>query len=197
MDIQRFLVFVVLISISCMQLNAAPPVAQPANNSLPASQSQKSPVKKKSPELVKLAKEAEQIKSDLIELNRELYNFEEQLLYPTETQLAVFLSLDAKTTFTLDSIEVLLDDKLVATHLYNKSELAALKKGGVQKIYLGSLADGQHKLTAQFNGQGADNSYFRRKKALKFTKENKAKYIQMEVIESAGKREPLFKVKQW
>jgi hypothetical protein len=145
----------------------------------------------------KIVKEADQIKKDLIAINKELYRFEEDLLYPTNTQLAVFLSLSSDSTFVLDSIDLLLDDKLVSSHLYKGTELNALKKGGVQRIYLGSLADGKHKLTAQFNGQGANNSYFRRKKALKFNKEHNAKFIQMEVSESSTTREPLFKVKQW
>ena len=193
MDTLRLLFLFVVLLTTGFQLNAAPPAGNNQSSAAVKSDAQK----KRAPEVSKLAKEAEQLKKRLVELNRDLYTYEEQLLYPTETQLAVFLSLRADTTFKLDSVELLLDDKLVATHLYQESELNALKKGGIQKIYLGSLADGRHKLTAKFNGQGADKSYFRRKKALTFTKENKAKYIQMEISESSTKREPLFKYTQW
>jgi len=144
-----------------------------------------------------LVEQAEKIKKELIQLNRELYQFEEDLLYPANTQLAVFLSLSEDSKFLLDSIELRLDDQMVSSYLYTESEIDALKKGGVQRIYLGSLSDGSHKLTAQFNGQGANDRYFRRKKALRFTKDHDAKFIQMVISESSTTREPLFKVKQW
>jgi len=144
-----------------------------------------------------LIKEAEQLKKELVELNQELYQFEEELLYPANTQLGVFLSMAQENTFLLDSIEIRLDDKLITSYLYNDKEISALKKGGIQRLYLGSLSDGRHKLTARFNGQGANNRYFRRKKALPFTKGPDAKFIQLVVSESQTTREPLFKVKQW
>lgn len=196
MDIQRLIAIVIFLFVPFISLNAAPP-AQELTPASSVKGTKKNANVKRSAEISKLTKEAEQIKKSLIDLNRDLYVFEEKLLYPTETQFAVFLSLRSDTSFTLDSVELLLDDKLVATHLYSESELEALAKGGIQKLFLGSLADGRHKLTAQFHGQNADKSYFKRKKALKFTKENKAKYIQMEISENAAKREPLFKVKQW
>lgn len=144
-----------------------------------------------------IVREAEKIKKDIIELNRRLYQFEENLLYPSNTQLAVFLSYAENTAFVLDSVELRLDEKLVSTSIYQESELAALKNGGIQRIYLGSLEDGKHKLTVQFNGQGRNDRYFRRKKALNFVKEEQARFIQLIVTEDRATSEPLFKVKQW
>lgn len=144
-----------------------------------------------------LIKEADKLKKELIELNSQLYAFEEDLLYPANTQLGVFLSMSADSSFILDSIEIRLNDKLVTSYLYNESEISSLKNGGIQRLYLGSLADGRHKLTAKFNGQGANNQYFRRKKAFSFTKEQSAKFIQLVVTENSSLNEPLFKVKAW
>jgi len=144
-----------------------------------------------------IVKQTEEIKSKVIKLNRELYRFEEDLLYPTNTQLAVFLSISPQSHFKLDSIELLLDEKLVASYLYKENEIFALKKGGIQRLYLGSLSDGKHKLTAQFNGQKASSNYFRLKKAFNFTKEHDAKFIQMVISESTTTHDPLFKVKLW
>lgn len=144
-----------------------------------------------------LQKEVEDLKKDLIELNRELYQFEESLLYPTDTQLAVFLSISNESSFKLDSIELRLDNKVISSHLYKENELSALKNGGIQRLYVGSLSDGKHKLTAQFNGQGTSSRYFRRNKSLNFTKAPKAKFIQLVVSEDSKSREPIFKVKQW
>lgn len=144
-----------------------------------------------------LVSEAEKIKKEIIQINQELYKFQEELLYPTNTQLAIFLSYSEKTAFVLDSIEINLDGNLVSSALYRDSEIDALKKGGIQRIYLGSLSDGKHKLSMQFNGQGQNERYFRRKKVLNFIKEEKARYIQLIVSDNNVSGEPLFKVKQW
>lgn len=153
--------------------------------------------KKVNENLNALVSEAEKIKKEIISINQELYKFQEELLYPTNTQLAIFLSYSEKTAFVLDSIEINLDGKLVSSALYRDSEIDALKKGGIQRVYLGSLSDGKHKLSMQFNGQGQNERYFRRKKVLNFVKEEKARFIQLIVSDNNVSGEPLFKVKQW
>lgn len=150
-----------------------------------------------SAEEASIEQKAEKLKQDIIDLNRKLYLYEEQLLYPTDTQIAIFLSMAAGTSFKLDSIDLKIDNNLITSHLYKENELSALTKGGIQRLYVGSLADGKHKLTARFNGQGGGSQYFRRNKSLSFTKKAKAKYIQLVITESPQSREPVFKVKQW
>lgn len=145
----------------------------------------------------KLNKEAELLKQELIKLNQDLSQFEQSLLYPPEVQVSVFLSLSDKTRFRLDSIEILIDDALVASHLYQEGDINALKTGGIQQLYLGSVNPGKHKLSASFNGQGRNGRYFRKKKSLSFTKNASARFIQLIVSESPGSGEPQFKVKQW
>lgn len=144
-----------------------------------------------------IVNEAEKIKQEIIKINQELYRFQESLLYPANTQLAIFLSYSDNSSFVLDSIEITLDDQLVSSALYRESEIEALKKGGIQRVYLGSLSDGKHKLSMQFNGQGQNDRYFRRKKVLSFVKEEKARYIQLIVSDNNLTGEPVFKVKQW
>ena len=144
-----------------------------------------------------LVNEAEKIKQEIIKINQDLYKFQESLLYPANTQLAIFLSYAERSAFALDSIEINLDGQLVSSALYRESEIEALKKGGIQRVYLGSLSDGKHKLSIQFNGQGQNDRYFRRKKILSFVKEEQARYIQLIVSDNNSTGEPVFKVKQW
>jgi hypothetical protein len=144
-----------------------------------------------------IVNEVEKIKQEIIKINQDLYHFQESLLYPANTQLAVFLSYAENSVFALDSIEINLDGQLVASALYRDTEIEALKKGGIQRVYLGSLSDGKHKLTIQFNGQGQNDRYFRRKKILSFVKEEQARYIQLIVSDNNSTGEPVFKVKQW
>ncbi|HEX7374275.1 MAG TPA: hypothetical protein VF277_04830, partial [Steroidobacteraceae bacterium] len=72
------------------------------------------------------------LKKQVVDLNRDLFKLEEELLYPASTQVAVFLSVDVGTFFALDSVTVKVDDKEVAHYLYTDREVEALHRGGVQ-----------------------------------------------------------------
>ncbi|MEJ2142510.1 MAG: AraC family transcriptional regulator [Gammaproteobacteria bacterium] len=102
----------------------------------------------------KLSKDIQNIKKEIINLNRDLFILEEDLLFPANTQFSVFLSMDIGEYFSLDSVQIKIDDKIVANHLYTTREAEALKRGGVQRLYLGNLASGEHEIVAFFVGQG-------------------------------------------
>lgn len=144
-----------------------------------------------------LSKQAQQLKKELVEISSALDRYESELLYPAEVKVAVFLSLANQTRFKLDSIELYIDDELVSSHLYQNDEITALRAGGKQQLFQGSVQPGSHKLTASFNGQGRTGGYFKRKKALSFDKKASARYIELVVNESPTTGEPIFKVKQW
>ncbi len=93
-----------------------------------------------------LDEQVQEIKSDVLGIAAELNQLEEKLLYPSNTQVAVFVSLVSGETFRLDSVEIQLDGKPVAHHLYSFKELEALQKGGVQRIYTGNVRSGEHDL---------------------------------------------------
>ena len=106
-----------------------------------------------------LDEQVQEIKSDVLGIAAELNQLEEKLLYPSNTQVAVFVSLAGGETFRLDSVEIQLDGEPVAHHLYTFKELEALRKGGVQRIYAGNVRSGEHHLQVRVLGKtegGAD-----------------------------------------
>ena len=106
-----------------------------------------------------LDEQVQEIKSDALSIAAELNQLEEKLLYPSNTQVAVFVSLAGGETFRLDSVEIQLDGTPVAHHLYTFKELEALQHGGVQRIYTGNVRSGQHDLQVSVIGKtggGAD-----------------------------------------
>ena len=136
-------------------------------------------------------------KADVIALNRDLLVLEEELLFPANTQVAVFVSMDVGELFALDSVQIRLDDKLVSTYLYTPLEVQALHRGGVQRVYLGNLNSGKHELVAFFTGKGPHERDYRRGANVKFEKTTEAKYIELRIQDSAGKLQPEFDVKLW
>src|SRR5450755_1742568 len=121
------------------------------------------------------------VKSDVIKLNRDLIVLEEELLFPANTQVALFVSMDVGKMFELDSVQVKLDDKLVASYLYTPLEVQALHRGGVQRVYLGNLRTGEHELAAFFTGKGPHERDYKRGATVKFEKGAEAKYIELRI----------------
>ena len=136
-------------------------------------------------------------KADVIKLNRDLLVLEEELLFPANTQVALFVSMDVGKMFQLDSVQVKLDDKVVANYLYTALEVEALHRGGVQRVYLGNLKNGKHELVAFFTGKGPHERDYKRGANVKFEKTGEAKYIELRIQDSAGKLQPEFDVKLW
>jgi hypothetical protein len=136
-------------------------------------------------------------KGDVIRLNRDLLVLEEELLFPANTQLALFVSMDVGKLFELDSVQVKIDDKLVANYLYTPAEVKALHRGGVQRVYIGSLRAGEHTLTAFFTGGGPHARDYKRATTLKFDKGTDPKYIELQIKDSTAKLQPEFDIKVW
>jgi hypothetical protein len=137
------------------------------------------------------------VKGDVIELNRDLMVLEEELLFPASTQVAVFLSMDVGKLFSLDSVQVKLDDNVVANYLYAPGEVQALHRGGVQRLYLGNLRAGEHELVALFVGSGPYARDYRRGATLSFKKGTEPKYIELQIKDNTDKLQPEFEVKTW
>ena len=137
------------------------------------------------------------VKSDVIKLNRDLLVLEEELLFPANTQVALFVSMDVGKMFELDSVQIKLDDKMVSSYLYTPNEVSALHRGGVQRIYLGNLRTGDHELVAFFTGKGPHDRDYKRGATVKFEKGSDPKYIELRIKDSMGKLQPEFDVKVW
>ncbi len=139
----------------------------------------------------------QEAKREAAQFNRDLQQLEEDLLYPASSQLAVFVSLEVGKAFTLDSVQIKLDDKVVANYLYSASELAALQRGGVQRLYLGNLRVGEHELVATLTGAGPSEGGYKRSVSQRFEKTAEAKFIQLRIEDAGAKSQPEFSVKVW
>jgi hypothetical protein len=144
-----------------------------------------------------LDQEVQGLKKDVIELNKDLFVLEEELLFPANTQVAVFLSMDVGTFFALDSVTIKIDNKEVANYLYTAREADALLKGGVHRIYLGNQKVGKHELVAFFTGKGPVERDYRRGASITFDKGVGAKYLELKITDRVSKHQPEFTVKDW
>ncbi len=139
----------------------------------------------------------QQLKAEVIRLNRDLLVLEEELLYPAGTQVALFVSMDVGKLFELESVQIKLDDKVVASYLYTPLEVQALHRGGVQRLHVGNLRAGEHQLVALFTGRGPHERDYKRGTTLQFEKGTEPRYIELRIKDKLAKLQPEFEVKVW
>lgn len=139
-----------------------------------------------------VAEQLQQLRKEVVALNRDLFVLEEDLLFPSSTQVVVYLAMDVGTYFNLDAVELVIDDKVVTHHLYTEKQIQALFKGGVQKLHIDNLAQGEHQLSAFFIGKGPQDREYKRATSIKFTKTAEAKSLELSIIDSSVKQQPVF-----
>ncbi len=139
----------------------------------------------------------EQLKSEVVELNQELFELEEQLLYPATTSVAVFVSMEDVEDFELNSIKLNLDQADVTSYLYSQQQVSALRRGGIQKIYTGNLKPGMHKLTAVILGKDRDGQALKRSVVVEFGKARSSKYLEIKISNNEKKSKPNFAIVEW
>ena len=143
------------------------------------------------------SEQLEQLKQQVIQLNRELFLLEEELLFPPQTQLAVFLSVDSGQFFQLDSVELLLNDQPVEGHLYTAQQWHALQRGAIQPLFKGNIKAGEHSLTAVFIGKGPDKRDYRRAVNHRFNKAEDAVLLELQIKDRSSDYQPDFIVQPW
>ncbi len=114
--------------------------------------------------------QVQEIKSDVLSIASELGNLEERLLYPSNTQIALFVALAEGESFRLDAVQVEINGELATHHIYSYKELEALQKGGVQRIYTGNVPTGDHQLTVTMMGKLKNGSDLEQSDSFVFAK---------------------------
>lgn len=141
---------------------------------------------------VPLDSDLERIKTELLKLKRDLVILEEDLLFPASSQVAVFLSMDIGELFQLDAVSVKLNGREVAHHLYTDKQVDALYRGGIQKLFVGNVKQGQNRLTAFFTGRGPSGRDYRRATSVEFDKTFEPAFVELAISDSGAKYQPEF-----
>jgi len=141
--------------------------------------------------------DVQDLKKEVLDLNRDLFLLEEELLFPANSQVAFFISMDVGEYFDLDSVNLKVDGKEVANYLYTEREVGALVRGGVQRLHIANLKTGDHELTAIFIGKGPNTRDYRRGATMSFNKGIGAKYLELEITDRVKKQQPEFVIKEW
>jgi hypothetical protein len=143
-----------------------------------------------------LDEQVQDIKKDVLELTSELSRLEEKLLFPSNTQVSLFVSMNGDKDFVLDSMQIKVDNKVVAQHLYTYKEIEALRAGGVQRIYTGNIKTGDHQLVASFIGRNKSGNEYQRSEKYTVTKAVGPKFVEIKISGSSASDQTL-SFKDW
>ncbi len=146
---------------------------------------------------ISLNQQIQDVKAQTLELNRDLFILEEELLFPDNTQVAVFLSMDIGKFFTLDAVKLTIDGEVASHFLYTKRQVDALHRGGVHRLHQGNLKAGEHEVIAVFTGKGPQGRDYRRATELTLNKERGAKHLELKIVDSEARRQPQFSIREW
>ena len=148
-------------------------------------------------EFRQMDQDVQALKKEVLDLNRDLFLLEEELLFPANSQVAFFISMDVGEYFELDSVQIKIDGKEVANYLYTEREAGALLRGGVHRVHMANLKTGDHELVAIFTGKGPQTRDYRRGATMNFNKGIGAKYLELEITDRVKKQQPEFVIKEW
>lgn len=128
-------------------------------------------------------------------VERDIALLEEELLYPPSSRVAVYLSMDVGALFGLDAVKVVLNGREVAHHLYTERQVAALRRGALQELYVGNVPPGENELSAFFIGTGPSGRAFKRAAEVTFEKSFDPVMVELVISDDAGKRQPEFEAR--
>jgi hypothetical protein len=173
-----------ILALSCVALSALQAAPVQGSKDAERKDTKKTEQKAATPDqrqMRDLDEQVQQTKSDVLSIAAELNQLEEKLLYPSGTQVAIFVALAKGDELRLDAVRLQIDGQLVAHYIYSAKELEALRKGGVQRIYVGNVATGDHKLNVLVDGKLKSGSDFNRTEHFTFHKEVKPKLVELTV----------------
>jgi hypothetical protein len=143
-----------------------------------------------------LDEQVQEVKSDVLSIAAELNQLEEKLLYPSDTHVAVFVSLAHGETLRLDAVQIQIDGQQATHYIYSFKELDALRKGGVQRIYTGNVATGAHDIEVSVSAKLASGKDYTQTEHFPFTKEIKPKLLGVPLA-GPDAAQPGIRVEDW
>lgn len=141
--------------------------------------------------------QVETLKKEMLDLGRDITVLEDVLMYPAETRVSVYLAADSGNYFTIDKVKLLLNGKLVKTYEYNDREKKGFVKGSAQRLFIGNLRQGKHKLVAFVEGIGPRGRHYKRGAVLQFIKQPKAQIFKLLIEDDAHRQKPNFVIKEY
>jgi hypothetical protein len=160
-----------------------------------SSQAEERPESRES--FIELDSEIQAIKAEILEINREILLLEEASLYPQGEQLVILVSIATGDSVAPQRITLRLDDDTVSQHDYSVSEVTALHQGGVHRLYVGRLNEGEHRLDISLFGMLARDKDFRQQHSVTVNKSPGRKFMELQLGLEKNTSKPGVNIHEW
>lgn len=114
---------------------------------------------KEIPSVSELDKASQELMSHIIKLQGKRLALQREIQHPPQTRWTVFLTLTKKAEanngkiLTLTDVRLELDGNRITSQEYSTNERRALRYGGADQLYIGSLKSSRHRATVTIGGQ--------------------------------------------
>jgi len=172
----------------------------PAKAGLTTAAAPVSQASKKNPEsFQKLDGEADSVMREVLDLSSDIAILDEQQNNPPQNQLVVLVTLQPQPSnfFELDTIELTIDNEIVAAHPYNEQDMAALTKGGGHRLYMANLPSGQHELTAVFVAKIPRDPDYRQEASYDFISGVNRTLLELYINNGKNNGYPQLTIREW
>lgn len=141
--------------------------------------------------------QVQSLKRDILGFSRDLHSLMKEALFPSETQVAVYISAASTIGFQVSSLQISLDGKAIANRVYSPAENGALREGGVQRIFVGRVDPGKHKLTVSYLVSESEGHSFRGDQSFSFDKDEAPKILEVLITGGSSGKQPELSLKEW
>lgn len=148
------------------------------------------------PDFQSLDEKVQSLRKDVFDLSKDLASLQKELLTPASTTISVFVSLDGQDALNLESIQLQVDNQTVANYLYSAGEQLSLRRGGVQRLYLGNVTIGPHRYHVAFSGKDESGKVRQGSLDGNFEKDITAKFLELRLSKGEDGA-PKLTVKDW
>ncbi len=143
-----------------------------------------------------LDQETELLVKEVLDLSSDLAILQEEEDNPANHQLLVLVTLDPTKLFTLDYIQLEVDNEVVAAYQYSERDLQALKYGAGHRLYIANLPAGMHEVFATMVGRIPRDPDYKSEVAYKFVSGVSRTVLELNVS-SKTKGFPILAIKEW
>lgn len=144
-----------------------------------------------------LAQDAQRVKEQVLQLNKDLYQLEKDLLSPATTEIAFYLSLRATRYFSPLSVEINTQGIPSIHHLYTEREVEALLMGAVHPIASDNIGPGAHQVEVIVRGKDESGAEQVIKMAQQVEKQAAPLLLEIVVSDNRGASAAVMQLTTW
>ena len=137
-------------------------------------------------EKTSVAGKIQALKQQAVKLHKDLAQLEQDLLYPSTTQVAIYVSKKLAKNLALSQLDLYIDGQRVTSFIYNSEDNHALDLGGMQRLYLGNLKVGEHVFKAVAKSIDGKQQTIVLEGEAGLYKSNKPLSLSINVVDAAG-----------